>query len=185
MALLARRRMRRDELSPYTLDHVHRVLRRHHARQIEARLLIELSKLRLCALAPASSQHEHLEIEELADIRIVTRGENVFDDQESRSRPHGAVTTLKNSSCTLIVPVVDHALHDVGIAAVRDAFEEVSAHHRAAIRQSFASEETGRAVYRMGKFEEDPPHPRVDLQYRSQQKTVATAHVDQGPDPGK
>src|SRR3989442_957629 len=54
--LVSQAHTRRDELSPYTLDHVHRVLRRHHVRQIEARLLIELSELRLCALAPASSQ---------------------------------------------------------------------------------------------------------------------------------
>src|SRR5262249_52710618 len=109
----------------YRLDHAHREWRWHDAAHPEAGLIEQRLVLLLGALASAGGE-QHLDVEALADERLVAGWNDELDDQQPSALLHRAMTAREQRQRTLIVPVVQHVLEQVGVAARGYAREEVA-----------------------------------------------------------
>src|SRR5579864_7969411 len=167
---------------PDTLDDAQRALSWHDPSQLQSRDSEQLRKFLLGALAP--SHDKHLHIKELATVRVVTRGDHAVDNKHPSLLTHSGATVRENRSAALIVPVVEDALHHVGIAAFGHRLEEVPRFHDAAFSNVLGCDVLILSGARddRGLIEEHSLQFRIRLEDGAQEAAVSPAHVHDRPD---
>src|SRR5689334_8332094 len=131
----------------------------NNAIQLESGSAEEVSEFFLGTLF-AARQDEHLEIEELGEIRTVARlNYSVHDDDPAvRLVSEGFACVLKNGEGLVIVPVVDDVLHVIGVAAFADRLEEVATDKVATLFATGIADELFSALEKVWHFEQDASH---------------------------
>src|SRR5262245_3808184 len=115
------------------LDHAHRRRGGCNARQGKAGACKKGRKVVRAALTPAR-EHEHLDVNELREIRFVARA---YDSLEQDDPAMTLVTeclpdVLEDDRGAFVIPVVDDVLHHIGVA-LWHGLEEVAGLRRAAL----------------------------------------------------
>src|SRR6188508_2341956 len=129
-----------DHSGPYAFDDREVSMRRHDAPKPETGSRQQLLELHPRALSAAWRKHQHLEIQELAEVRAVTVRDDRVDDKHLPAGLHGAVTVSQDLSCPIVIPVMNDVLHHVGVASAWNRGKEVTAHELAAAGHACALE---------------------------------------------
>ena len=166
-------------------DDAERALSRHNSRHLQPSLLEHRGEFLLRSLASADDQH--LNIEELAPIRVVAGRDDVVDDEYSPFLVHSGAAVLENLHALLIVPVVEDVFHDVGIAARRHSLEETSCFEPAALSDSPCGHVLIllRASDHRGLVEQHALQLGVRFEDGGQQTAVAATDIHERADPGE
>src|SRR5262249_6602036 len=136
------------------LDDADLRLRRHDAAQAESGLPEELGVLVLRPLL-AAGHGEHDDVEDFAEVGSVARRQDELHDQERAAFLHRVATVAENREALLLGPVVDDMREDVGVAAGRNALEEVPRLDRDAIRDAAGREHPAGLGDDVGPIEEE------------------------------
>src|SRR5262249_12904316 len=90
--------------------------RPHDAGEAEPRPREELRVLLARALA-AREVHEHLDVQELAEVVLAGRRDHELDEEHRPARLHLRADVLQDGERLLVRPVVDDVLEEVGVRA--------------------------------------------------------------------
>ena len=108
-----------------------------------------------------------------------------LDDKQPRIRSHRHPTIAQNLDTVSVVPVVQHALQQIGVGAVRYRLEETPGSNRTSFSHSRRRKSLCGQSGCVRKVEQHAPHSRVCRQNRYQQFTDAATHVDDPLNAGK
>jgi hypothetical protein len=106
---------------------------RHDSVQCDAGSRQHAAEFVLCAFASDARDHQHFEVDEAAEVRLICRLEDEIPDQDAARRRHCVPTVAQNFDARIVVPVVQNCGHDVGVGAGGHALEEVARHCAASI----------------------------------------------------
>ena len=79
----------------------------------------------------------------------------------------------------LVVPVVDHVLQQVAVAAGGNLLEEVAADHPASLGETAGFEVLRRPLHHVRLIEHDPLEVRIGAQDADQERSVPAADIDE------
>ena len=112
--------------------------------------------LRHCPLL-ASQQHEHVQVEPLAQEGIVPLWQHQLDDEQFAMVRHHPPDLLQDSHAPLIIPIVQDLREYIRVCARWHLREEIAADVRTTVGYSCRGEERLSALDDLWQIEEDPP----------------------------
>src|SRR5204862_6822336 len=95
------------------------------------------------------------------------------------------MTVLEDLACSIVIPIVDDVLHDVGVAPLWNGRKEVAANNFATIRHARGLEQCGGPSGHGRKVEEDAAHFSVCFKNGCEDEAVSAGAVQQSVDPGE
>src|SRR2546423_4875539 len=132
----------------------------------------------------APEHHQHIEVAELARVRLVGPCQDLLNDQQPATVSDGIAAAAKNRRRRRVVPVVNDVLQQVGIS-FRDRLEEAAADDLAALRDTGLFESRLRGCDDMGLVKEDALQLWIGLENGREERSVAAPYVAKHSDRGE
>jgi len=164
-------------LGPDALDDAQRGLSREDAGDPETGDGEKLRELGLGAL-PAAEIDEHRQVVELAQMGVIPWRDDHVDDQYPAAVVHSAGAAAEDGDRAVVVPVVQHPLDDVGIAAGWDRFEHVAAGQLAAADDPLSLQGRACSGDDVRLIEQHPSRSWTGGQNRRDKSSMAPGDVD-------
>src|SRR5208283_2267949 len=176
------------DLCALTLDDAHARGGRKNLSQLETGLLEESPEFRFGSLSTScDDQHVHIVGCGAATLQrlVDSHGVDALDDQQLAMRWHRSPTIVQDYTRTLVVPIVDHVLEQVGIGSGWNLLEEAPTNHLASIRHPRALDLLFRALGDVGLVEDGSSQSGICLQNPDQEGAASATDVDDPPEGGE
>jgi hypothetical protein len=154
-----------------------RALKRYYAHQNEARLLEKSAELIERPLA-AAGVHQHVEVRQ-PRIGVSSRIHNSLDEHQRGAASHCFAAAAQDTDCLGVLPIVEHILEQIGVAASRYRVKETAACNPGAPIDPRSCKDSLSSGSDMRQIEKCSCRLWVFTQDAGEERPVAAADIDE------